>query len=206
MNNGQSINSPKTILVIGGGISGITAAVEAAEVGYEVCLIEKNPYLGGRVIRANQYFPKLCSPYCGLEINFKRIKTNPRIKIFTMAEVENISGAEGNYKVSIKLTPRLVNDNCTACNKCVEACPRNLLVLIPEKSKVYLGCRSKDPAKVVIKACSLGCIACKKCEKECPFEAIKVVDNLAVIDYDKCASCGKCVEVCPRKIIMVAQP
>ena len=82
MNNGQSINSPESILVIGGGISGITAAVEAAEVGYDVCLIEKNPYLGGRVIRANQYFPKLCSPYCGLEINFKRIKTNPRIKIF----------------------------------------------------------------------------------------------------------------------------
>ncbi|HPA48250.1 MAG TPA: FAD-dependent oxidoreductase, partial [bacterium] len=73
----------KRILVIGGGISGITAAVEAAEVGYEVILVEKEPCLGGRVIRMHQYFPKMCPPACGLEINLRRIRQNPRITVYT---------------------------------------------------------------------------------------------------------------------------
>jgi len=62
------------ILVIGGGIAGVSAAVEAAEAGYPVHLVEKEPTLGGRVMRFNQYFPKLCPPACGMEINLKRIK------------------------------------------------------------------------------------------------------------------------------------
>ncbi len=69
----------KPILVIGGGIAGITTAVEAAEAGCEAILVEKSPSLGGRVAQMNQYFPKLCPPACGLEINFRRIKSNPRI-------------------------------------------------------------------------------------------------------------------------------
>ena len=77
--------------------AGLTTAIEAAEVGYEVFLVEKNPYLGGRVAQLNQYFPKLCPPTCGLEINFRRIKDNPRIKVFTLAEVEKVDGAPGNY-------------------------------------------------------------------------------------------------------------
>ncbi len=111
-----------SILVVGGGISGLTAALEAAEVGYEVFLIEKNPYLGGRVAQLNQYFPKLCPPTCGLEINFRRIKDNPRIKVFTLAEIEKVEGTSGNYDVSIKLNPRYVNENCTCCGDCAAVC------------------------------------------------------------------------------------
>lgn len=111
-----------SILVVGGGISGLTAALEAAEVGYEVFLIEKNPYLGGRVAQLNQYFPKLCPPTCGLEINFRRIKDNPRIKVFTLAEVEKVEGTSGSYDVSIKLNPRYVNENCTCCGDCAAGC------------------------------------------------------------------------------------
>jgi quinone-modifying oxidoreductase subunit QmoA len=111
-----------SILVVGGGISGLTAALEAAEVGYEVFLIEKNPYLGGRVAQLNQYFPKLCPPTCGLEINFRRIKDNPRIKVFTLAEVEKVAGTSGSYDVSIKLNPRYVNENCTCCGDCAAVC------------------------------------------------------------------------------------
>ncbi len=62
-----------SILVVGGGISGLTATLEAAEVGYEVFLVEQSPYLGGRVAQLKHYFPKLCPPTCGLEINFRRI-------------------------------------------------------------------------------------------------------------------------------------
>ena len=110
------------ILVVGGGISGITAAVEAAEVGAEVILIEKEPSLGGRVAQLKYYFPKLCPPNCGLEINYRRIKTNPRIKVYTMAEVDEISGELGNYKVKVTIKPRYINNNCTACGECEKVC------------------------------------------------------------------------------------
>ncbi len=111
----------QTILVVGGGIAGISAAVEAAETGYDVVLLEKDPSLGGRVARFNRYFPKLCHPTCGLEINYQRIKKNSQIKVVTMAEVTGIAGAKGDYTVSVKTAPRHVNANCTACGDCAAA-------------------------------------------------------------------------------------
>jgi quinone-modifying oxidoreductase subunit QmoA len=118
----MSNTQTQSILVVGAGMGGITAAIEAAEAGYDVYLVEKNAYLGGRVAQLHHYFPKLCPPLCGLEINFRRIKQNPRVRFFTMAEVKRISGEEGNFDVEITLNPRYVNEKCTACGKCVEAC------------------------------------------------------------------------------------
>lgn len=112
----------KTVLVVGGGISGITAAVEAAEAGCKVILVERLPYLGGRVAQLNKYFPKLCPPTCGLEINFRRIRRNADITVYTLATVEAISGGPGAYTASIKINPRYVEDH-TASSKCVEDCP-----------------------------------------------------------------------------------
>ncbi|MGC8605493.1 MAG: CoB--CoM heterodisulfide reductase iron-sulfur subunit A family protein, partial [Desulfomonilaceae bacterium] len=112
----------KTILVVGGGISGITAAVEAAETGCKVILVERLPYLGGRVARMNKYFPKLCPPTCGLEINFRRIKKNNDITVYTLATVENITGKVGSYTATIKILPRFIEDR-SATSKCVEDCP-----------------------------------------------------------------------------------
>lgn len=100
--------SDKAILVIGGGIAGMTAAVEAAEVGYKVVLVEKEPCLGGRVVRMNQYFPKLCPPTCGMEINARRIRQNPLITVHTMADLQSVSGSPGDYTATIKLNPRYV--------------------------------------------------------------------------------------------------
>ncbi|MDY7037284.1 MAG: FAD-dependent oxidoreductase, partial [Thermodesulfobacteriota bacterium] len=96
----MAITETQGILVVGGGMSGITAAIEASEAGYDTYLVEKNPYVGGRVAQLHNYFPKLCPPYCGLEINFRRIRQNPRVRLFTMAEVENVSGEEGNFDVT----------------------------------------------------------------------------------------------------------
>jgi quinone-modifying oxidoreductase, subunit QmoA len=111
------------VLVVGGGISGLTAALEAAEVGNDVFVIDKNPYFGGRVTQLNQYFPKLCPPNCGLEINFRRIKDNRKVRTYSMTTVKSISGGPGNYEVQLETAPRYVNSNCTACGECAKVCP-----------------------------------------------------------------------------------
>ena len=94
------------ILVVGGGFAGLTAAIEAAELGHEVYIVEKMPWLGGRVAQLNKYFPKLCPPSCGLEIQFQRIKNNPKIHCLTLSEVVGLSGKKGDYKVKIRINPR----------------------------------------------------------------------------------------------------
>lgn len=166
----------ESILVVGGGISGISAALEVAEVGYEVTLIEKNPYLGGRVTQLNKYFPKLCPPNCGLEINFRRIKNNPRIKFYTLAEVEKVSGTEGDFDVTVKLIPRYVNDNCTACNACVEACPIERLnefnFGLDKTKAIYLPHEFAFPLRYAIdeKYCTKE--KCAKCVEACTYKAI----------------------------------
>ena len=117
----EVIATNQTILVVGGGISGLTAALEAAETGKQVVLVEKRPFVGGRVTQLYKYFPKLCFPTCGLEINQRRAKMNPNLKIITMAEVTDIQGSAGDYTATIKISPRYINDNCTACGDCGNA-------------------------------------------------------------------------------------
>ncbi len=110
------------LVVVGGGISGITAAIEAAEVGKKVVLLEKEHFLGGRVAQLHRYFPKICPPFCGLEINFRRIKNNPNITVLTGAKLDKIEGGVGNYTVQTTLEPRYVTEACTACGDCEKAC------------------------------------------------------------------------------------
>lgn len=93
-------------------------------------------------------------------------------------------------------------EKCKACGKCIAECPKHLIELVPYEAKHLVQCSSKDKGKDVMKGCAVGCIACKMCEKVCEFDAIHVVDNIAIIDYDKCTYCGKCVEKCPKKIIL----
>lgn len=100
--------SDKPILVIGGGIAGMTAAVDAAEVGAHVVLVEREAYLGGRVMRTHRYFPKMCPPTCGFEINVRRIRQNPRITVHTLATVESITGSAPDFKAKIRVQPRYV--------------------------------------------------------------------------------------------------
>jgi RnfABCDGE-type electron transport complex B subunit len=93
-------------------------------------------------------------------------------------------------------------DACKSCEKCVAACPRNIIDMIPVSAVQKVKCVSKDKAPLVIKQCDAGCIGCKKCERACPVDAIKVTDFCAEIDYTLCIHCGKCVEECPRDIIV----
>lgn len=92
---------------------------------------------------------------------------------------------------------------CTGCGACAKACPQKLIDIMPAKQRVFVVCNSCDPGGVVNKTCKAGCIGCKLCEKECKFDAIHVVDNLAVIDYGKCKNCTLCAKKCPKSVIMV---
>ena len=94
------------------------------------------------------------------------------------------------------------HNNCTACGKCVDACPKFLIHMIPKHElATNVTCSNHWPAKVVRKACKVGCIACGRCVRVCPVNAIKIEDNLAVIDQELCIHCGECVKVCPTNAI-----
>lgn len=92
-------------------------------------------------------------------------------------------------------------DKCRSCRKCVKACPRKLIAMVPKNQTVLVACRNLDKGKKAREVCPIACIACRICEKNCPEKAITVVDNLAVIDYAKCTRCGVCVQKCPQKSI-----
>lgn len=92
-------------------------------------------------------------------------------------------------------------EKCTACNKCIEICPKMVISLIPYNQLTIVECNNKDKGPQVKKNCSVACIACGICERNCPHDAIHVVNNLAEINYDKCTNCMICVEKCPTKAI-----
>jgi quinone-modifying oxidoreductase subunit QmoA len=161
-------------LIIGGGISGITAAVELAEAGEQVVLIEKEPYLGGHVSRFNNYFPKLCPPACGLEINFRRIRSNPRISYYTGSEVKRISGSDGDFRVQIEVKPNLINNKCTSCGRCAEVCP--------VEGAAYITSGLAFPMKYTINPDLCRGEACGKCVEVCGYNAIQLDASLSEVE------------------------
>jgi quinone-modifying oxidoreductase subunit QmoA len=179
-NGGKSmtevIATNQTILVVGGGISGLTAALEAAETGKQVVLVEKRPYVGGRVTQLYKYFPKLCYPTCGLEINQRRAKMNPNLTILTMAEVTDIQGEAGNYTASVKISPRYVNDNCTGCGDCAKAVSAEFddeyNYGLGKRKGAYLPHRMAHPQQYVIDPAILGTDDAEKAKAACKVNAV----------------------------------
>ena len=93
-------------------------------------------------------------------------------------------------------------EKCKACGKCIVACPKNLITLIPYEAKQRVACSSVDKGPVTMKACQVGCIGCGICAKVCPASAVTVENFHATIDYEKCIGCGTCEEKCPKKAIV----
>ena len=171
-----SIATNQTILVVGGGISGMTAALEAAECGKQVILVEKTPVLGGRTARLYRYFPKMCHPTCGLEINLRRIKQNRNIRLMTMTEVTSVAGSRGNYSVTLKVAPRFVNENCTACGKCAEAVSAEVAnpwnYGLDKMKAAYLPHNMAHPQRFVIDPSIVGTPEGEKAKAACPVGAV----------------------------------
>lgn len=93
---------------------------------------------------------------------------------------------------------------CTGCGMCAKVCPNGLIVPMADTIRVLVTCSNHERGASTRQECTHGCIGCKKCEKECPEGAVKVENNLAVIDYDKCTGCGHCAEVCVTGCIIPA--
>ncbi len=173
-----SIATNQTILVVGGGISGMTSALEAAECGKQVILAERNTSLGGRTSLLYRYFPKMCHPTCGLEINLRRLKANRNLRVMTQTEVTSVTGKRGDYTVTLKISPRYVNQNCTGCGECakvVEAEIDNPYEYGLSKTKAaYLPHAMAYPQRYVLDASIVGAADGEKAKAACKYNAIEL--------------------------------
>ena len=91
---------------------------------------------------------------------------------------------------------------CNGCGACANVCPNHVIAVLPADVPVRVSCSNKDKGPVARKACTAACIGCGMCMRKCPNQAITLVNNLAVIDYEKCTGCGVCKDSCPTKAIV----
>mgnify|MGYP001077021756 CR=1 FL=1 len=169
------------LVVVGAGIAGISAALEAAETGYSVLLIEKNPFVGGRVAQLFEYFPKLCPPTCGLEINIKRLRENEKITLMTQSTVKKIERNGKGVVLEVIQAPRFVNNRCTICGDCVKVCPverPNDFNFGMDKTKaIYIHYENAYPSKYVIDPQYCKFDECKMCIEACKYNAIDLNES-----------------------------
>lgn len=174
----QAGESPvvKRALVIGGGIAGIQTAIDIAEAGYKVDIVEKTPSIGGRMSQLDKTFPTLDCSSCILTPKMVEVSTHPNITIHTYSEVDKVSGFVGNFTVDIKKKARSVDlDKCTGCGVCQQKCP---MKKVPNEFNRELNTRSAIYT---------------------PFA--QAVPNVPVIDREHClmfktGKCGVCSKVC----------
>jgi heterodisulfide reductase subunit A2 len=178
----QPISVPvtKRALVVGGGISGIQAALDIANAGHEVILVEKSPSIGGHMIQLSETFPTLDCSQCIMTPKMVEVSKHPKIKLMTYSEVKEISGYVGNFKVKILKKPTYVDPSlCTLCDDCTDICP----VVVPNefdegmtgRKAIYIPFPQAIPATFTIDA--ENCpgfvpIACGKCQDVCEPKAI----------------------------------
>ena len=171
--------TPKA-LVIGGGIAGIQAALDIANTGYDVVLVEKNSTIGGKMAQLDKTFPTLDCSQCILSPKMVDVSRHPNITLLTNSEVEEVDGFVGNFKVKIKKNPRyVIEDKCTLCDECVPVCP--VIVhheynekLAPRRA-IYIAYPQAIPASYIIdpKTClGIEPLVCSKCKDVCEPEAI----------------------------------
>jgi len=175
-----SVPVTRKALVIGGGIAGIQSALDLANSGFEVILVERSPSIGGHMIQLSETFPTLDCSQCILTPKMVEVSKHPNIKLMTYSEVQEVSGYVGNFKVKILKKPTYVYpDKCTLCDECTKVCP----VVVPNefdlsltgRRAIYIPFPQAIPATYIldIKSCpGLLPIACGKCADVCEPEAI----------------------------------
>ncbi|MFN3742867.1 MAG: 4Fe-4S binding protein [Anaerolineales bacterium] len=168
-------------LVVGGGIAGIQAALEIADAGYPVYLVEREPSIGGHMAQFDKTFPTLDCAACILTPKMVQVGEHPNITLLTWSEVEKVEGFVGNFSVTVRKKARKVNtDLCTGCGICQEKCPKKVVDEVYEaglgyRKAIYIPFPQAVPKFPVIDVAN--CIyfekgTCKACEKFCPTGAI----------------------------------
>ncbi|MFQ5834502.1 MAG: 4Fe-4S dicluster domain-containing protein [bacterium] len=175
----------KKVLIIGGGIAGIQTALDVAEGREEVILVEKQPSIGGHMAQLSETFPTLDCSQCILTPKTVQLRQNPRITLYTYAEVEEVEGFVGNFQVRIRKKAKSVKEDlCTGCGECWNRCPSKKIL---SEFNVEIGTRTA----IYI-----------------PFP--QAVPNIPVIDRENCryfqkGKCKVCEKVCPREAIDYSQ-
>ena len=125
-------------MVLGGGIGGMQAALDLAESGIKVYLVENKPSIGGVMAQLDKTFPTNDCAMCTMAPRLVEIGRHKDIEVVTFADIENIRGKAGNFEVTINKRPRYVDeDKCTGCGSCVTNCPvQNILYVTPERDKI----------------------------------------------------------------------
>ncbi|MDH5447628.1 MAG: CoB--CoM heterodisulfide reductase iron-sulfur subunit A family protein [Candidatus Bathyarchaeota archaeon] len=160
-------------LVIGGGIAGINSALDLADMGFKVYLLEKTESIGGHMAQLDKTFPTLDCSICIEGPKMVDVGRHPNIGIISYADLVSVSGFVGNFKVKIRKNPRyVISENCTGCGECKEVCP----IEYPNEWDINMGVR---------KAISV------------PFE--QSVPLLYTINMDHCIECYKCVDACDAR-------
>ncbi|HDM79405.1 MAG TPA: CoB--CoM heterodisulfide reductase iron-sulfur subunit A family protein [Deltaproteobacteria bacterium] len=168
------------VLVVGGGIAGTQAALDLADSGYFVYLIEKSSAIGGVMAQLDKTFPTNDCSMCILSPKLVECGRHLNIEVITLADVEEVKGEAGNFSVKIRQRPRYIDvTKCIACGRCAEKCPRKVIDEFNEGLNFRKAAYVKYPQAVPLKYAidEANCIyfekgKCKACQKFCPAEAV----------------------------------
>jgi heterodisulfide reductase subunit A len=186
----KNLNS---VMIIGGGISGIEAGLTLAEQGYKVILVEKTSSVGGRMAQLDKTFPTLDCSICILAPKMVEISRHPNVELLAYSEVQEVKGKAGDFRVKVKMKAKYVDwEKCTGCAACSEKCPMKKIPSefeegMGNRTAIYIPFPQAVPRKAVIDAercLYLTKDACKLCEKECEAGAINWDDKDEIIEYN----------------------
>jgi len=183
----------KTALVLGGGIAGIQAALDIANAGHQVIMVERSPSIGGHMLQLSETFPTLDCSQCILTPRMVEVAQHPNITLYTYSELESLEGFIGNFKAKIRKKARGVDEKlCTGCGICIQKCPQKKIPSefdagMGKRTAIYVPCPQAVPNKPVIdrEHCTYYIKGkCKVCEKFCEKKAIRLDQTDEIIEVN----------------------